>query len=80
MLMNLILTALFEFIIGEIFLIITGVLMFFFPEKLWKIRYRLLTKGGEPSEGYIIFSKILGLFCMIMSVVFLIVLIKMYVK
>ena len=79
MLMNLILTALFEFIIGEIFLIITGVLMFFFPEKLWKIECRPLTKGGEPSEGYIIINKILGLFCMIASVVVLILLIKMYI-
>ena len=79
MLMNLILEALSEFIISEVLLLITGVLMFFLPEKLWKIKYGPLTKGGEPSEGYIIISKILGLFCMIAAVVVLILLIKMYI-
>ena len=79
MLVNLVLETLSNLIISEVLLLITGVLMFFFPEKLWKIECRPLTKGGEPSELYIIINKILGLFCMIASVVVLILLIKMYI-
>lgn len=52
-----------------------GFLMIFAPEKLWKWRHRLSVKGGEPSEFYLVSSRIMGVAIIIGLLIFSIFLI-----
>ena len=49
-----------------LFLLILGILMLFKPELLWKI------KNGEPTELYLAFMRVGGVFFLIASVVMLV--------
>lgn len=42
-------------------------------ELAWKIKFLFDVKGGEPTEGYIIFSRCMGIFGIIVGIRVLIV-------
>lgn len=44
-------------IIGSIVIFIFRLLLLFKPEIIWKIKHSWEVKDGEPTAGYIIFSK-----------------------
>ena len=44
-------------IIGSIVIFIFGLLLLFKPELIWRIKHSWNVKDGEPTDGYIIFSK-----------------------
>ena len=61
-----------EIIFAALCLLIAGVIMFFFPKKLWNIKYKIMTNGGNPSEVFIAINKILGVISMLAGVYLLI--------
>ena len=60
-------------IIGSIVIIIFGILLIFKPKTIWKIKHSWDIKNGEPSDGYIIFSKCVGVFAIIVGIILFIV-------
>ena len=55
-----------------LFLLILGILMLFKPELLWKIEHMFTVKKGEPTELYLAFMRVGGVFFLIASVVMLV--------
>ena len=55
-----------------LFLLILGILMLFKPELLWKIEHMFTVKNGEPTELYLAFMRVGGVFFLIASVVMLV--------
>ena len=55
-----------------LFLLILGILMLFTPELLWKIEHMFTVKNGEPTELYLAFMRVGGVFFLIASVVMLV--------
>ena len=55
-----------------LFLLIIGILMLFKPELLWKIEHMFTVKNGEPTELYLAFMRVGGVFFLIASVVMLV--------
>ena len=55
-----------------LFLLILGILMLFMPELLWKIEHMFTVKNGEPTELYLAFMRVGGVFFLIASVVMLV--------
>ena len=55
-----------------LFLLILGILMLFKPELLWKIEHMFTVKNGEPTELYLAFMRVGGVFLLIASVVMLV--------
>ena len=60
-------------IIGSIAIFIFGILLIFKPKTIWKIKHSWDIKNGEPSDGYIIFSRCVGVFAIIVGIVLFIV-------
>ena len=59
-------------IIGSIVIFIFG-LLFFKPELIWKIKHSWDVKDGEPTDGYIIFFKCVGIFAIVLGIILFIV-------
>ena len=55
-------------------LLLLGIAMVRRPEQLWKIEHFWDVKNGEPSELYISLMRVMGTFCIIGSIIFLIAL------
>ena len=55
-----------------LFLLILGILMLFNPELLWKTEHMFTVKNGEPTELYLAFMRVGGVFFLIASVVMLV--------
>ena len=55
-----------------LFLLILGILMLFKPELLWKTEHMFTVKIGEPTELYLAFMRVGGVFFLIASVVMLV--------
>ena len=55
-----------------LFLLVLGILMLFKPELLWKIEHMFTVKNGEPTELYLAFMRVGGVFFLIASVVMLV--------
>ena len=55
-----------------LFLLILGILMLFKPELLWKTEHMFTVKNGEPTELYLAFMRVGGVFFLIASVVMLV--------
>ena len=55
-----------------LFLLILGILMLFKPELLRKIEHMFTVKNGEPTELYLAFMRVGGVFFLIASVVMLV--------
>ena len=55
-----------------LFLLILGILMLFKPELLWKIEHMFTVKNGEPTELYLAFMRVGGVFFLIASVFILV--------
>ena len=55
-----------------LFLLILGILILFKPELLWKIEHMFTVKNGEPTELYLAFMRVGGVFFLIASVVMLV--------
>ena len=55
-----------------LFLLILGILMLFKPELLWKTEHMFTVKNGEPTELYLDFMRVGGVFFLIASVVMLV--------
>ena len=55
-----------------LFLLILGILMLFKPELLWKTEQMFTVKNGEPTELYLAFMRVGGVFFLIASVVMLV--------
>lgn len=55
-----------------LFLLILGILMLFKPELLWKIEHMFTVKNGEPTELYLAFMRVGGVFFLMASVVMLV--------
>ena len=55
-----------------LFLLILGILMLFKPELLWKTEHMFTGKNGEPTELYLAFMRVGGVFFLIASVVMLV--------
>ena len=55
-----------------LFLLILGILMLFKPELLWKIEHMFTVKNGEPTELYLAFMRVGGVYFLIASVVMLV--------
>ena len=55
-----------------LFLLILGILMLFKPELLWKIEHMFTVKNGEPTELYLAFMRVGGVFFLIASVFMLV--------
>ena len=55
-----------------LFLLILGILMLFKPELLWKIEHMFTVKNGEPTELYLAFMRVGGVFFLIASFVMLV--------
>ncbi len=51
-----------------ILLIIAGLVLIIFPNAAWKMRHFLTVEGGEPSDFYMIFSRVLGVFAIAMGI------------
>ena len=64
-----------ETLIFFIFAFTMGFLMILAPEKLWELQHRLSVKGGEPSEFYLVSSRIMGVAIVIGLLIFAIFLI-----
>ena len=60
-------------IIGSIVIFIFGILLIFKPKTIWKIKHSWDIKNGEPSDGYIIFSKCVGVFAIVVGIILFIV-------
>lgn len=60
-------------IIGSIVIFIFGLLLIFKPKTIWKIKHSWDIKNGEPSDGYIIFSRCVGVFAVIVGIILFIV-------
>ncbi len=58
-------------ILFGILLIIAGLVLVIFPKAAWKMKHFLTVEGGEPSDFYMIFSRVLGVFAIIMGILFL---------
>ena len=56
-------------IILAIAIFILGLLLLVKSELVWKIRHSFDVKGGESTEGYIIFSRCIGVFAIIVGIV-----------
>ena len=41
-------------------------------ELAWKIKFLFDVKGGEPTEGYIIFSRCMGIFGIMVLIVYIV--------
>lgn len=54
--------------LGLAFLLVLGVAMIVWPEVMWKIDNFLWTKGGEPSDLYIVVMRISGAFFVLTAV------------
>lgn len=52
---------------------ILGLLLLLKPELIWKIKHSWDVKDGEPTNGYIIFSKCVGIYAIIVGIVLLII-------
>lgn len=57
-------------ILFGILLVIDGLVLIIFPEAAWKMQHFLTVEGGEPSDFYMIFSRVLGVFAVIMGILF----------
>lgn len=55
-------------------LLLLGIAMVGRPDLLWKIEHFWDVKNGEPSELYIDLMRVMGTFCIIGSIIFLIAL------
>ena len=55
-----------------LFLLILGILMLFKPELLWKIEHMFTVKNGGPTELYLAFMRVGGVFFLIAYVVMLV--------
>ena len=55
-----------------LFLLILGILMLFKLDLLWKIEHIVTVKNGEPTELYLAFMRVGGVFFLIASVVMLV--------
>lgn len=40
--------------------LVLGLLMIFWPKTMWKMRHWFSVKNGEPSDGYLIMTRISG--------------------
>lgn len=58
--------------IWPILLLILSVFMIFKPEILWKMEHFLSVKGGEPSDLYIAFMRIGGVFFFLSTIIIVI--------
>ena len=56
-----------EFTLGMIFMFVFGVISVVKPEWMWKLKYFLDVKNGEPTEFFITFTRISGVFCILFS-------------
>lgn len=43
-----------------IYVFLFAVISLFFPKTIWKMRHWFSVKNGEPSEGYLIITRISG--------------------
>ena len=60
-----------DIVIG-IILFLGGLLMFFKPDIVWLIQHSWDTKGGEPTDSYLIYTKIVGVFFIIIGIALII--------
>ncbi len=60
-------------IIASILIIIMGFVSLFKPHVIWKIQHSLDVKNGEPTDGYLIFIRCVGVFAIVVGIIFLIV-------
>lgn len=61
-------------VIEYIWIVLLGIAMVGKPDLLWKIEHFWDVKNGEPSELYIALMRVMGTFCIIGSIIFLIAL------
>ena len=52
---------------------ILGLLLLLKPELIWKIKHSWDVKDGEPTNGYIIFFKCVGIYAIIVGIVLFII-------
>lgn len=64
--------------IGSIVIFIFGLLLIFKPKTIWKIKHSWDIKNGEPRDAYIIFSRCVGVFAVIVGIVLFIVYVLSY--
>ena len=57
-------------VIIMMFLFLWGLLMLFFPGAVWTIQHFLDVRGGEPTDFYLITTRIGGVICMLGAVFF----------
>lgn len=51
-------------------LLLWGVLMFWKPELMWKLEHAFSVLGGEPTDRYIAMTRIGGVVCAVIAVLF----------
>ncbi len=57
-----------------VLLLLLGITMVVKPGLLWKIEHFWDVKNGEPSELYLALMRVMGTFCIIVSIIFFIAL------
>ena len=56
-------------ILALIFLLPWGLFMLFFPEQVWELQHIFSVRGGEPTDFYLITTRVNGAILIIVSVV-----------
>ena len=60
-----------------VYAFIMGLLMIFFPEKLWKLQQWFSVKNGEPSDGYLKQCPVVGIIVWIGLLFFIFYVVRM---
>ena len=58
-------------LVGMAVLFLLGVVMICFPQVLWKMENFLTTKGGEPSDFYLVVMRVGGTLFIMLGIIFL---------
>ena len=58
-------------ILFGILFIAMGILNIVLPEAGWKMKHFLTVEGGEPSDFYLVFARVLGVVSVIVGILFL---------
>src|SRR5699024_6499129 len=58
-------------LLGMAVLFLLGVVMICFPQVLWKSENFLTTKGGEPSDFYLVVMRVGGTLFIMLGIIFL---------
>ena len=55
-------------ILALIFLLPWGFFMLLFPEQVWELQHIFTVQGGEPTDFYLITTRISGILCIIAAI------------